>query len=550
MRLKYTVHLFLALVSLSACGGGGGGGGGGSTVVIPPPPPPVVRTPQSVVFIAEDPNLTQRHVFSASDEGSALLRLSPDFASANGNASRIAVSPDRQNVAYAADADAGNTFELYVVPIGGGTATRVSSGFPAGTVIGQIAWSPDSSQIAYVANPMGNAPRGFRLWEVFLADQDGSNDRKINGSVGSPPVVSVSLIKWSPDSRYLAQTVLSLDPFQTVIGLNTYDSTLGTPNSRRITPTLDYLNGERMSFDYEWSADSTLVAYRSSNQTAGITELYAVAPDGTGNTKLSGAQVSGGDVALFQWAPDSSRIAYWADQEVDNRFDLFVSNTDGANNLRISNGMSLGFGFSTLIRWSPDSSQLAYSRDQDISNVDEVYIGNADGSGSVKLHPPLATGQFAVDPQWSADGQQILFRSNQDDVNTSGFYVSNTTGTGSHLVSGPQVQNGGVSLAKWSPDGSRVAYTARQDDATRRELYVSTADGLTNTRVNADITAADVEIDFSRFDWSADSTRVVFQDRFNDFFLPETLDLWVGTTDGAAPIMLNDSNDFFGVVEY
>ncbi len=548
MRHKYTVPLFLALVSLSACGGGGGGSG--STVVTPPPPPPVVRTPQSVVFIAEEPNLMQRHVFSASDEGSALLRLSPDFANGNGNVTIIAVSPDRQNVAYAADADAGNTFEVYVVPIGGGTATRVSSSFPAGTVIGQIAWSPDSSQIAYVANPMGNAPRGFRLWEVFLADQDGSNHRKINGSVGSPPVVSVSLIKWSPDSRYLAQTVLSLDPFQTVIGLNTYDSMLGTPNSRRITPTHDYLNGERMGFDYEWSEDSALVAYRSSFQTAGITELYAVAPDGSGNTKLSGALVSGGDVDVFRWAPDSSRIAYLADQQVDNRFDLFVSNADGTNNLRINDGGTLSFVLGNLFQWSPDGSQIVYSRDQDITGVNEVYAGNADGSGSVKLHPSLSAGQFAVDPQWSADGQQVLYRSNQEDVNTPGFYVSNATGSGSHLVSGPLVQNGSVSLAKWSPDGSRVAYTSRQDNATRRELYVSTADGLTNTRVNADITAVDVDIDGFRFNWSTDSTRVVFQDRFADFFLPETLDLWIGTTDGAAPVMLNDTNDFLGVVDY
>lgn len=462
---------------IAACGGGGSGNV--TAGPNPPPPPPAARTPQQVVFVADDSNLGQRHVYAASDEGGTLVRLTPDFTNANGNAQSIFVSPDQQDVAYVADADMDNINEVYVVPIGGGVATQVSSGFPAGTQIYNIAWAPDSSQIAYVANPQGNAPRGFQHREVFLANRDGSSNRKINGSVGSPPVVSVFLIKWSPDSRYLLQGVFSLDPFHTLIGINTYDTTVGGPNSTRITPAHDWLNGERMGIDYAWSGDGTHVAYRSSYQTAGITELYTVLPDGSANTKVSGALVSGGNVDDLRWSPDGSRIAYRADQQVDQRFDLYVSSADGSSNLRINSGPRSTPG---LYQWSPDSNQITYYADQDTADSNEVYVADADGSGSVKLHPPLAGQQFAAFPKWSPDGTQVLYLSNQDDVNSSGFYVSNADGTGNHLVSGPMVQNGSGIFAKWSPDSRRVAYTAGQNVANQWELFVSTADGLANSR--------------------------------------------------------------------
>ncbi len=479
------------------------------------------------------------------------MQLTPAFTNATGNAAAFSVSPDRQSIAYAADANMNNTFELFVVPAAGGTPVQVSGGFPVGTRINEIAWAPDSSQVAYVANPQGRAPRGFSHWEVFLVDRDGSNDRKINGSVGSPPVVSVSGIKWSPDSRYIAQVVLSLDPFQTIVGFNTFDTTAGAPNSTRISPTLDYLNGERINFRYEWSADSTRIAYLSSHEAAGTTQLYTAMADGSGSTRINAALVAAGDVYRFNWAPDGSRIAYQATQLSSARTDLFVSDFDGGNNQRINTGGTLQPNQTAELSWSPDSSRLAFRLDEDIDDVREVYVSSADGSSPVKVHPALAAGQAALNPIWSPDGQQLAYRSNADDVSTFELYISDVDGSGPVKVNGPLIQNGNVSGGvNWSPDGLRISYVADQGQFGTVELYVSTVDGLSNNRVNAPITAANVDISPSAITWADDSTRIVFVDRADDFPLPETLDIWAGTVDGSMPIMLNETNNFFGVFAY
>ena len=171
----------------------------------------------------------------------------------------------------------------------------------------------------------------------------------------------MSGIKWSPDSRYIAQTVYSLDPFLTPIGFNIYDTAVGGPNSRRISPTLDYLNRERINFNYAWSPDSTRIAYRSSHEAAGTTQLYTSRADGSATARINPGLASGRDVVAFAWSPDGSRIAYSANQLSTTRDDLFVSNFDGTNNQRINAGGTRRHGFGIEMRWSPNSDLIAYS---------------------------------------------------------------------------------------------------------------------------------------------------------------------------------------------
>lgn len=545
-RILTLVASLLALAACSGGGGGGGGNGGGGGIISPPPPP--VRTPQTVVFVALDPASQRRHLFTASDEGSALTQLTPAFANANGDVWSISVSPDRQTVAYAADADTDGLIDLYVIPVSGGTPAKVSSGFPVNTFIQQITWAPDSSEVAYVANPQGRAPRGFRHNEVFLADRDGSNSRKINGSVGSPPVVAVQNIKWSPDSRYLAQTVYSLDPFFTVIGINTFDSDAGAPNSTRITPTLDWRNSERIDSGFQWSPDSSRIAYRSSNAVAGRIELYTVLPNGSSNTRVSAPLGSGRNVDAFSWSPAGNAIVYLADQLVDNRFDIFAIDIDGANNRRLNTGGNLNSGLFYSFEWSPDGSQIAFALDQDVAGQTEAYAVNVDGSGTQKLNPPLAAGEFAVDPHWSPDGRKVAYRSAQGGSSVAELYAVNADGTANINVSSSAMPGGNVAEAVWSPDGNFIAYIA-SNPSNSRDLFVSAADGTSGDRLNNEL-GPDEDVVFFSYRWSTDSSRVVFEDEFDDFFTSERLDLWAGTPDGAAPIMLNDINDFIGVYAY
>ena len=546
---RKTVFSLLISAMLLGCGGGGGGGGGGVSPPPPPPPPPPVRTPQPVFFIAEDPTLMQRHLFRAGDEGGAQLQLSPTFANPDADVFSFAVSPDRQTIAFAADGDVDSVPELYIVPAAGGTASPVGVGLPSGTGLSSITWSPDGSQIAYIANPLGRAPRGFQINEVFAVNRDGSNNRKINGTVGSPPVVALNGIRWSPDSRYLAQGVYSLDPFFTLIGINTYDSDVGTQNSTRATPALDWQNSERMQNDYRWTADSSRLLFRSSHEGVGSTQLYSVLADGSGVTRINPNLVSDGDVAWYSESPDGGTLVYAA-QQLSTTYDLFASDVSGAGNRRLNTGGDFN-SFGVPMQWSPNGSQIAYSTDQDTQNVTESYVTNVDGSGTTKLHADLMAGQFANGVKWSPDGTRLAYISNLDDPNLNQTYSVDADGSNLTNISAIVLSTNSTFLpVVWSPDGQHVAYLSRSGANNQIELYRSAADGSAGNRLNADL-ANDADIDF-RFTWSNDSSRIVFIDEIFDpiMIFDEPQNIWAGTLDGAAPITLNGTTEILGSFVY
>ncbi|MDJ0710646.1 MAG: hypothetical protein QNJ14_09660 [Woeseiaceae bacterium] len=539
------------LLAFAACGGGGGDGGGGTGVLPPPPPPPPpVRQPQAAVFMAVEPNTQDRHLFSAADDGSALTQLTPNFTTTNGAVVQAAVSPDGQTVAYAAAATTDDVVDVYVMPIAGGTPVQVSSGFPAGTGVQSLHWAPDSSQLAYVANPLGRAPRGFRHNEVFLADRDGGNNRKINGSVGSPPVVAVQNPQWSPDGRYLAQGVYSLDPFFTLVGINTFDTTLGAPNSTRINPALDWRNGERLWSDWKWSPDSTQIAFRSEHRVDDQIELYVAPADGTSVVNILQLD-QGKDVNGFEWSPNSERLAYWGDVFDVGRVELFTSRRNSSGHIRLSKRGTLTANQSTPISWLPDSTRLVYRLDQDIPGVFEYYLAEMSAAVHPKLHRDLVSGEWVAEAKVSPDGSQISFRSNIES-GQSDLFVVDVDLSNQRKLSGTVIANGfGVASHAWSPDSTRIAYNADRNVSARTfELFVATADGLTDNQVSAAIAAGEY-VDFARStDWSNDSTRILFRTIDDSGTFPEPLDLWVGTTDGSAPIMLNGTNDYVGISSY
>ena len=150
--------------------------------------------------------------------------------------------------------------------------------------------------------------------------------------------------------------------------------------------------GGEVRSDFQWSTDSSRLAYRAIQDTDGVIELYSVLADGTGNAKVSGPLVAGGDVLFnFQWSPDSSRLAYRADQTTNNVFELYSSLAAGGDNVTVSGPLVSANSDVVDFQWSPDSSRLAYRADQDTDGVNELYSSLAAGGDNVKVSGPLVT---------------------------------------------------------------------------------------------------------------------------------------------------------------
>ena len=209
--------------------------------------------------------------------------------------------------------------------------------------------------------------------------------------------------------------------------------------------------GGEVRSDFQWSTDSSRLAYRAIQDTDGVIELYSVLADGTGNAKVSGPLVAGGDVLFnFQWSPDSSRLAYRADQTTNNVFELYSSLAAGGDNVTVSGTLVAGGNVQSDFQWSPDSSRLAYRADQTTNTVDELYSSLADGAGKVKVSGPLVSANSdVVDFQWSPDSSRLAYRADQDTDGVNELYSSLAAGGDNVKVSGPLVTNGDVFYFSW-----------------------------------------------------------------------------------------------------
>lgn len=112
-------------------------------------------------------------------EGVRTVRVATD----EGTWLSLDVSPDGSTLVFDLLGD------LYTLPIGGGRATRITSGLAFDT---QARWSPDGSRVLFVSDRSG----GENLWTLEVASGDTTQITKGNGSTWMSP-------DWTPDGDYV-----------------------------------------------------------------------------------------------------------------------------------------------------------------------------------------------------------------------------------------------------------------------------------------------------------------------------------------------------------
>jgi len=208
------------------------------------------------------------------------------------NIGQVSWAPNGTRIAYTAQQNTDNVFELFSSGPDCAGNVQVSGSLVAGGTLGWygdvFSWAPDSSRIAYRANQ-----RSSDIYELFTSDPVGNNNVRASGSLVTGG--NVGSFSWAPDSRYLAYT-----------------------------------------------ADQLV---------KGRLELYTATPDGSLNPRVSGQMAQNGNVQGFAWSADGSRLVYRADQLVDEQYELFVAAPDGnAVNTNISGTLTANgdvFGFAT-----------------------------------------------------------------------------------------------------------------------------------------------------------------------------------------------------------
>jgi TolB protein len=247
------------------------------------------------------------------------------------------------------------------------------------------------TQIAFASNRTG-------MWEIWLMDWDGSNQRKItnHGALSILP-------SWSPDNERMVYTSFARGTSDMYIinrrgggrvrinsglALNTsatfspvgndiafVGSVRGNPdiylikddgsNVRRLTTT------SSIESTPEWSPNGRQISFTSGR--TGTPQIYVMDAEGTNVRRISFDGNWNDDAT---WAPDGERIAYTS--RVNGRFQIRIANLVTGENRIVA-----GEGSNEQPTWSPDGQWIAFQSNR--SGKWQVYRMRVDGTDLLQL---------------------------------------------------------------------------------------------------------------------------------------------------------------------
>jgi Tol biopolymer transport system component len=263
-------------------------------------------------------------------------------------------------------------------------------------------FSPDGTKIAYWSRLAAGSPASLRVMNADGSDQhDVSGSTNFSGSENLQPV-------WSPDSRQLAFAVGDY-----------YSSTQLYVVRADGTDTHKVGEGSLSRSDPAWSPDGRLIAFRG--HTIGLLSdaypadpaigVYVIAPDGTGERKVSQSVGSGGGPNFWgfggpgvgtapSWSPDGRTVLYATGSPGHHA--LAIGAVEGSSERVID----LPAGDHLLPAFSPDGSVIAFEDLAPAGDQATAFVVNTDGSGLRALDggAPVALNPLS----WSPDGRSVV----------------------------------------------------------------------------------------------------------------------------------------------
>jgi Tol biopolymer transport system component len=344
-------------------------------------------------------------------------------------------SPDGKQVAFVWRQEDESVFNLYTMPIDGGTPRRLVNSPSA--ELGP-AWSPDGKNIAFIEGVVGGPA------SIMMLPAAGGTPRKI-GPILTTARIEANRLAWSADGNWLVYS--DRDPAVNLWCI--FALAAHTGQRKRLaapSPGRNYLqpaispDGRKLAFSDDGDGVSSLRI-----QSLG---RNMQPQDNSSPLKLPGFEsvISGSPM----WMPDGFRLLFLSNKNgsgtrlwsVDTRGSL-----DKVHTPRMMGSLGDGVMLTALSR---AGNHLAFTK---LSADDNVWLVDLDG----KREEILSSTQQERFPQYSPDGRFIAFESDR-----SGFpevWVANRDGT--HAFALTNFRGPVTGSPAWSRDSKQIAFDTR-----------------------------------------------------------------------------------------
>lgn len=527
---------------------------GGTLVTAAYPEPPFQFTPDGTqVVYRADPLVPNRfELFTVPVAGGTVDRVSGPLV-AGGDVYRFQVTADSQGVLFNADKTTDEVVELYGALLSGGTAKLSGSLCPGGNVsLFQI--SANQVHVVYFADQETN-----EVYELFAIPLTGGPGIPVSAE----PIAEGDVRYWrwlvSPSSdrvAYLAdQDVDESDELfcGPIVG--------GTPPVQ-LNDELEPGPPKGDVWSYQLAPDGSRAVYVAEGEEVEVLELYSVPVTGGSRVKLNGPLVAGGGVSQRPViTADGARVLYLAEEIVNDQWELFSVPIDGSQvPVRLSRPMPADGDVYGPFELSSDGAQVVYL--ERLASTANLLVVPTSGGTPLQLNPPSQDLYLNGDqPEFriSPDGSHAVYRSGVDvfgvrtDGSSPAVRLNRPFPAGSAIGT---VDSTGPSFLI-SADGRRVVYAADATVDGRHELFSVPIEGrLAPVRLNGRLAPGG---DVHEFAITATGERVVYyadqeaDERFELFSVPITGAWHVRRTDdsaGAARVKLNGPLAPGGIVGY
>ena len=394
-------------------------------------------------------------------------------------------SPDRTRLAVLKRDLESDIVDLWVLDVATGNSTRITSNqtqeqertrWPV--------WSPDGSQVSYVALRGG-------YWGLYRKASNGEGTEEL---LYQHPGGGMFLLDWSMDGRFLSFSTSDLS------GGTLYALPLASDGERK---PIEVFLSESQLLGSRISPDSRFLSYGSDQ--SGENEVYvrpfdpssgAVATAAAGPWQVSG-QGGGGQGAAF-WRRDGKEMYYWAADR--GLMVVGVSTaptfTFGKPKLlfRLSEAVPVGTGLASVSR---DGQRVVIAVPH-APTLQQITLFDRQGKVLSKVGEPGRYENTALSP----DGTRVAVgredpRTGNQDIWT--FDVASGKGT-------PVTNDASPDFAPiWSPDGRQVAYVSMRGSFS--SIYRKAWDGTGNEEHLFQYTPGALMV---LTDWSADGKFLTF----------------------------------------